>query len=119
MSYELICEGISPDEALEEQLLLQCRRLVVSLSARTAIQFTLRQTDGRIQARVEVFFANRRLAVSVWRVEPVEAMHAAVEAMIESVHRGDRAMCVAYGRRADVERDLRTELSLHSPSSLI
>lgn len=85
MTYELKYEGLSPDEVLEERLLLQCRRLVMATDAKSNVQFMVRQIEGNIQVRVEVVFSGRRLSVVVWRNEPVTALTAAIDATLDAV----------------------------------
>lgn len=84
MAYELKYEGISPDEALEDKLLLQCRRVVVDMEPESVVKFIIRQIDGKIQARVEVVYAGKRLSVVVWRNDPEAALGAAVDATMEA-----------------------------------
>ncbi|HUT76609.1 MAG TPA: hypothetical protein VM285_02925, partial [Polyangia bacterium] len=61
MDYDLKCEGFLADEELEERLLLGGRRLVIAAGPRHPVRMILRQIEGRIHARVEVFLSCRRL----------------------------------------------------------
>ncbi len=85
MDYDLKCEGFLADEDLEERLLLGGRRLVIAAGPRHSVRMSLRQVDGRIQARVEVLHSERRLTAVVWRFDPETALEAAVDVLLETL----------------------------------
>ena len=85
MDYELKCEGFLADEDLEERLLLCCRRLLMAAGPSHPVRVALRQIDGHILARVEVFLSCRRLTAVVWRFDPEAALDAAVEVLLDSL----------------------------------
>jgi hypothetical protein len=86
MSYKLNYDGLLPDEKLEERLLFQCRKLVVATGHKGNIVFYLRQIEGKVQSRVEISFAGRRLSVIVWRSTPLESLEAAIDAAVDAIH---------------------------------
>ena len=85
MAYELKYEGLSPDEPMEERLLLQCRRVVVETDAESQVSFLVRLIDGKVQVRAEILFSGRRLSVVVWRSDAEAALRAAVDAALDAV----------------------------------
>jgi hypothetical protein len=87
MDYDLKCEGFLADEELEERLLLGCRRLLMAAGPSHPVRASLKQIDGRILARVEVFLSCRRLTAVVWRFDPEAALEAAVDVLMDSLLR--------------------------------
>ncbi len=87
MDYDLRIEGFSMDEDLEEQLLLRCRRVVLSVGSRHPVRVNIRQVDGRVQGRVDVVLPGRRVSAVVWRSDPVKALEGVANAVIDAVEK--------------------------------
>lgn len=98
MDYDLRIEGFSMDEDLEEQLLLQCRRVVLGVGSGHSVRVSIRQVEGRVQGRVDVVLPGRRVSAVVWRSDPVEALEGVVNAVIDAV---EKVMPVSCERRVN------------------
>jgi len=85
MNYDLRCEGFPVDEEMRELLLLRGRRIVLGVGSGHPVQMTVRQVDGRIQGRIDVTLPGRRVTAVVWRSDPVTAMEAAADAVLEAL----------------------------------
>lgn len=85
MKYDLRCEGFPVDEEMRELLLLRGRRIVLGVGPGHPVQMTIRQVDGRVQGRVDVTLPGRRVSAVVWRSDPVTAMEAAAEAVLDAL----------------------------------
>jgi hypothetical protein len=85
MNYDLRCEGFPVDEEMRELLLLRGRRIVLGVGPGHPVQMTVRQVDGRVQARIDVTLPGRRVSAVVWRSEPLAAMEAASDAIVDAL----------------------------------
>jgi len=85
MDYDLRCEGFPHDEDLEERLLLRGRRAILSAGSRRPVRMTVKQVDGRVQGRVEIVLADRRVSAVVWRRDPEDALGAATDAVMDAI----------------------------------
>lgn len=85
MNYQLRCEGFPVDEELREALLLRGRRIILGVGPGYPVEMTVRQIEGRIQGRIDIALPGRRVTAVVWRTDPVIAMEAAVEAILDAL----------------------------------
>jgi len=85
MNYDLRCEGFPVDEEMKELLLLRGRRIVLGVGAGHPVRMTVRQVEGRIQGRVDVTLPGRRVTAVVWRSDPIKAMEAAADAVLDAI----------------------------------
>ena len=85
MNYDLRTEGFSLDEDLREELLLRCRKVVLGVEPGCAVEVTIRQVEGRVQARIEISMPGRRVSAVVWRSDPLDAMDSAAGAVLDAV----------------------------------
>lgn len=94
MGFELKCEGFCLDDALRDRLLIAGRRALVAAGWDRPLAATIRQIEGRMQARLELVLPGRRIFSIVWRDDPVEAMERAADALI-SAAAGDAGTAAA------------------------
>jgi hypothetical protein len=85
MNYDLRCEGFPVDEEMRELLLLRGRRIVLGVGCDRPVQMTVRQVEGRVQGRVDVTLPGRRVSAVVWRSDPLTAMEAAADAVLDAL----------------------------------
>jgi hypothetical protein len=85
MDYDLRCEGFPVDEEMRELLLLRGRRIVLGVGPGNPVQMTVRQVEGRVQGRIDITLPGRRVSAVVWRSDPVSAMEAASDAIIDAL----------------------------------
>ncbi len=82
---ELHGEGLTIDDALREELLACVRNIQCSERECSLVSIRIKRIDGRVQSRIGITLARRRISALVYRDDPLSATRAGIVAINKSL----------------------------------